>query len=291
MDRILRNALDESSTNSNGTRIKIKDQPDESSSASTTKANIPYLSKAKDEISANADARLTEDMEFELLQAQEPIPLEERLDRNRHPVPVLADPDVFHCLPEERKIIRAAFMQRWTQVELELKQHPELATAMDNDGYTLLHWTAYHGNLELCEYLLKLGANIRALNKNGYSAFQVAVVNNHVELAHTLQRYENSVYQMRHLSEEDKESLRRQRDKDSQLVAYINMEQSEGYRRLSVNKDIDEYSERFLVRVHPDLSDLVSTRSQSLPPIKETHRDRDRASDQSSVGWYPGPSS
>merc|ERR1712039_86388 len=55
------------------------------------------------------------------------------------------------------------------------------------DNFTMLHWAAKNGREDLCSYLLQLGANPAAKDKNGQSSVDVAAASGFTQLAEVLQ--------------------------------------------------------------------------------------------------------
>ena len=47
-------------------------------------------------------------------------------------------------------------------------------TKDSNDEFTALHYASYHGNLDACEYLTDMGADIHARNKFGCDMLHIA---------------------------------------------------------------------------------------------------------------------
>lgn len=64
-----------------------------------------------------------------------------------------------------------------------------LLSAVDNNGLTALHHSAYWGNEEMLMFLLDAGSNPNVLTANGQSALHHAVQGNHVSVARGLLKY------------------------------------------------------------------------------------------------------
>lgn len=72
-------------------------------------------------------------------------------------------------------------------VKLLLEQDPSLVNYKDDGkGWTPLHWAAYHGNKQLCEFLVSQGANLTLLDKNNQSAAMIAAKQEYHSLAYQL---------------------------------------------------------------------------------------------------------
>ncbi|XP_012265878.2 G patch domain and ankyrin repeat-containing protein 1 homolog [Athalia rosae] len=71
-----------------------------------------------------------------------------------------------------------------------LKKHLNLdnVDACDDFGWTPLMSAAYNGNLEVVEYLLRLGVNKKAKERSGLTAAQLALKRNHLNVVALLKR-------------------------------------------------------------------------------------------------------
>lgn len=67
-----------------------------------------------------------------------------------------------------------------------LKENPQLAKLKDQNGFTLLHYSAYKGNTEITEILLNTGADIKVLDMHSTSPIHFAALSGNPELVRLL---------------------------------------------------------------------------------------------------------
>lgn len=79
-------------------------------------------------------------------------------------------------------IFTAAEQGNFETVKEEIQNNPQLLTAVDDRGYSLLHKAAYNGHLNLLEYLISQGADINAKSGSGSTPMHGAAFYGHPEI-------------------------------------------------------------------------------------------------------------
>ena len=71
---------------------------------------------------------------------------------------------------------------------LQLLQANAIVNAVNNDGWTALHYAAGNGRARVADVLLQANASTTAVNKDGDTPVQYAEQNGHGELAERLRQ-------------------------------------------------------------------------------------------------------
>ena len=85
-----------------------------------------------------------------------------------------------------RQLIEAMEGHEEETVGKLIKAHPELFDVMTEDGWTPLHWAAFHGRKGLVELLLSKGADVNAKNNNNETPIYLATNCGHKDVAELL---------------------------------------------------------------------------------------------------------
>ncbi|KAK9485534.1 ankyrin repeat-containing domain protein [Lipomyces starkeyi] len=87
------------------------------------------------------------------------------------------------------RLRRAIIINNLAVVERLLRRFPNLLVNADlTNGWTSLHYAAYHGHFEICVYLTSLGhdANEVSLDTLGYTPLHLSATKNHEQATHFL---------------------------------------------------------------------------------------------------------
>jgi len=102
------------------------------------------------------------------------------------PLLIFGHRDTFVRPDSVTEILRAADNGDLEATRLLLKHNPNLAFAKNKEGFTALHYAAFHGYVEIAKLLIAERADVNAKTSKGYTPLQYAVRYNHKETVQLL---------------------------------------------------------------------------------------------------------